>query len=194
MDNVTAMKQTNAFAMQYGLLLGFWSMLGLYVVVTSLGHPGWETWGQLMLLSSPFVGAFFTLRFRGQVTRHGDGFSFGRGYLHTLLMGLYAGVWIALGTYVYFRFFDNGQFVESMQLWAADPANSAVLEQMEAQGSFDELYAVSGAEDFAGILDSFRHIPPGSYAGMVISWTLLSAPVISLLVGLLAMRRSMRIP
>lgn len=193
-EPVTPMRQMNAYAMQYGLLLGLWSLLGLYVMVVSIDRPAWVGAGQLLLLSTPFAGAFFTLRFRSQVAGHGDGFSFGRGYLHTLLMGLYASVWIALGVYAYFRFMDGGAFVDSLERWALEPANAELVRQMETQGAFDDLYALSGTEDFVGAIDSFRHIPPASYAGMVISWTLLSAPVISIFIGLLAMRRSMRLP
>lgn len=191
---VTPMRQTNAFAMQYGLLLGLWSLAGLFVMFACLLDSQWSALGQTMLIGSPFLGAFFTLRFRNAVTQPGDAFTFGRGYLHTLFMGLYASLWIALGVFVYFSYFDGGRFVDILQQWVAQPANAQSLQLLESQGMFDEIYRDFSVDSFSDVLDTFRNVPPAAFAGMILYWTLLSAPVISIFVGLFAMRRGMRMP
>ncbi|MBR1732638.1 MAG: DUF4199 domain-containing protein [Alloprevotella sp.] len=187
-DTPDLFRQSNAFAMQNGLVLGAWGLASLALYVVAFSRPLLAYPAQLMLVLSVFLAAALTLRFRRRVAPVGA-FPFGRAYVHTLLSGLYASVWIALGVYAYFRFGNATALFDAWQLSAQTPEVADVIAQMEDAGSFDDIYAATGSENFTGLIDVLRAVSPASYAGMVISWTLLTAPVISLFIALATMRR-----
>ena len=97
-------RQINAFAAQNGALLGTYGLLSLVVYAVGLRYSQVSMLGFLLVLSSPFVGAFLCVRFRETITERNAPFSFGKGYVHCLLMGIYAGILIAMGLYMWFAF------------------------------------------------------------------------------------------
>lgn len=64
------------------------------------------------------------------------------------------------------------------------------IAQMESSGALDNLYTTTGAENFSELIDALRSVSPASYAGMIVSGTLLSAPFIALIIALSTMRRA----
>lgn len=190
MERKDTFRQTNAFAMTHGIILGLWGIATLAVTALSLQRPMFSFATDTLLLLSPFVAAALTIRFRQKTCLPGEVFTFGRGYLHTLLEGLYASVWIALAVYIYFGYIDDGAFFNNLETMFARPENQALVTALDGMGYFDELYAATGAENVGQVVEALRELSPANYAGMIVSTTLFTAPVISLFVALLTMRRA----
>ncbi len=177
-QNTSKFGQTNAFAMQYGLFLGIWGILSIVTVVLSMKYTSLSFIGLIMMVGSPILSGYFTMRFRDSVMQPEFGFTFGRGFLFTFLMGLYASLWIALFSYVYMRWFDAGSVAN-------------LYEEALNHPDYREAFRQSGvrAEE---IVKMYRSIPPAGYAGSFIYITLLTAPFISAIIALIA-RRSPKI-
>ncbi len=130
-ENTLKFKQTNAFAMQYGLLLGLFAIAGVFMSVLSLQLPSLSFIGTLLTVGSPIFAGFLTTRFRSQVSTPEQGFSFARGFLFTLMLGLYASIWLSVFIYVYLVWFDHGHVFEHYDLMLSRPEYQAVFQRNE---------------------------------------------------------------
>ena len=65
-------RQTNAFAMQYGLLLGAWGLLSLAAFVQSFTNVYLSPVSSLMFLATPLLAGWMTFRFRARVSVPGE--------------------------------------------------------------------------------------------------------------------------
>lgn len=178
MMNKNLFKQTNAYAMQYGLLLGVWGFLTLVLSVLAQTHV-WLGWISTVLFwGSPVAGALLTLRFRAEVNEKPTAaFSFGRGFAFTFLLGLYAGVWIALGVFVYFKWFDHGYFCDLYeQVFATGEARMQMARQGVSETQLREM------------IEQMRMMSPGVYAGTIFFLSLIADAPISLIIALIAHR------
>ena len=133
-NRTTTFQQTNAFAMQYGVLLGAFGLLTLAVFVLSFQFQSLGILTDLMFLGSPFLATYFTLRFRKTVMVPEFGFTFGRAFGFTFFMGIYATLWVALGVFVYLNFFDGGYLFDKIEEVISSPQFVAQLRQA---GSWD---------------------------------------------------------
>ena len=108
--NINIRKQTNAFAMYYGLVFGIiWCIL-FFMLVSP--QEVLRTLAGLLFFSVPFIGFFIARHFRKTVKNDGE-INYWRGFWFSLLMYIYASAILALFAYLYFRFLDNGAFVVS---------------------------------------------------------------------------------
>ena len=88
-------RQTNAYAMQYGALMGGYAVAAEVCFVLGLKMSPLMNVQSLLTLAYPLVVLLVAFRFRKQVSE-GLPYSFGRGFFFTLLVVLYSGVWAAL--------------------------------------------------------------------------------------------------
>ena len=193
MEQKDNLKDVNSYAMTHGVVLGAWGVATFLISILALSRPLFSFTADFQLILSPFLATALTIRYRQKTTAAGEGFSFRRGYLHTLLMGLYACVWIALSVYIYLRFFDGGAAFDALAAQMSQPENAALFEQLEGLGYMEEIYSATGAKNMSEVVDVLRELSPANYAGMVVSTTLLTAPVIAALIALFTMRRRLKI-
>lgn len=157
--------QTNAFAMQYGFGLGIYQIVIGSFFISSLSSPQSSLWVLILLLAVPLFSAQLMLRFRNSV---GEGrLSFGRGFKFGLLLYLYAGLILALATYIYFAYFDHGTLANHYAALLSQPENAAALSAI--QPGFT-------AEQFVQIVRDFK---PAAYASNVVINNALAGAVIS---------------
>lgn len=178
-------RQTNAFAMQYGAVMGVWGLVANACFVGSFSVPGLSMLFLLLTVSSPVLAVFLTRRFRGHVAPQGP-FMFHQAFLHTLLMGVYAAIWVALGVYVYLAYFDHGFIFDAYLNSLTDPALQA---EMERLGMTEQIAMMTGGGTPTDFVKALQAIPPANYAAMTLYMNLLLAPLISLFVAM-ACRRS----
>lgn len=186
-------RQINAFAAQNGALLGIYGFLSLVIYAVGLRYSQVSMLGLLLVLSSPFVAAFLCIRFRETITECNASFSFGKGYVHCLLMGIYAGILIAMCLYIWFAFLDNGAFADAFLCAVSQPQSQLFLQEMQQQGGFINLYELTGATTPQQLADAFRILPASVWASSVLSLTFFVDPVISIFIGLFTMRRGMEV-
>lgn len=172
---------TNGFAMQYGAVLGLWRVAACAAFVFSFAYPGLSSLYLLMAVASPVLACLLTMRFRRHVVPAGP-FTFGQGFLHTLLMGLYACVWVALAVYVYLAYFDGGFFFDSYAVALRRPE---LVAELERSGLKEQLELATGGKGLEGLVDAMRAITPATYSAMVIYLNIIIAPLVSLIVALL---------
>lgn len=181
-------KQTNAFAMNHGLLLGIISIAALASFVGSFSLALLSYLNLILFLSVPLVAIALTFRFRESVARDFP-FSFSRGFSHTLLVMLYAAVWAGMATFVYLYFFDHGYLFDAYEAHLGRPE---VVSAMQKSGLEMQMKEATGGKTPMQLVDELRGIPAGSYAAMVVYFYLLTAPIVALLGGFFAMRRATR--
>ena len=122
-------RQTNAFAMQYGAVMGVWGLVANACFVGSFSMPGLSMLFLLLSVSSPVLAVFLTRRFRAHVAPQGP-FLFHQAFLHTLLMGVYAAIWVAFGVYIYLAYFDHGYIFDAYLNSLNDPALQEQMQQL----------------------------------------------------------------
>lgn len=192
-EETITIRQNNAFAMQSGLILGLWSIVAVGAMLYGVRYVWPGSLGEIMGISSPFVAAMLTIRFRQTVCAPGQAFTFGTAYLHVLLMGIYAGLWLALAVYVYFAYLDGGQFYTACLELFNRPEMADAVREIERSPNFTQLSGDAGVNSLADMLGAFQSLPPAAHAGSIISLTFFTAPIISLVIALFTCRRTMHI-
>ena len=177
----SALPQTNAYAMQYGTLLGLWGIVSLVVLGASLSVPLLSSLSTLLFLGSPVCAGWLTVRFRREVSTAEEGFTFGRAFLFNFVQSIYASLLIALFVFVYLQCLDGGYIWSAYERMFAIPENKLLLEQ---SGLLDQT-----GGSVAHFIEALQRIPAAQYAGMVIYMTLLSSPLFSALIALITKRR-----
>ena len=178
-------RQTNGFAMQYGAILGLWYVLCGIVYVISLTNQLFSSLYFIMFLLTPFLVGLFAVRFRLRVSV-GEDFLFGRGFSFTLLMLLYACVWLALAVYVYFAYIDGGYIFDSFLASLQKPEVIAELERSGMMAQMNEMTDGGGVEAF---VDALRMIPPATFTAVVIYLNFIIAPILSTIVAFVVKKK-----
>lgn len=178
-------RQTNAYAMQNGLILGAWSVGCLACFVGGITTPFYNTLWLLMFLGIPVVTFLLTLRFRSIVGLDVN-FSFSRGFMHALLTLFYASMWAGVATFIYLQCFDNGFIFDAMAKVAADPE---FIKNMEAAGMREQLDQLGKDVTLVDLINEMRVVGAGNYAAIIIYTYIFSAPIIALFVGLFCIHR-----
>lgn len=175
-------KQTNAFAMQYGIALGMWGILSMVIMALSLKVTSISLLSSIITFCSPLIAYILTVMFRKNVALPNEGFSFGRAFLFTFVMGFYASVWIALFVFIYLSYIDNGYIFNAYESLLSNQDYAGSLQQ---SGIIESVNASSISE----MIDIMRNIPPANYAASIIYMSVLANPVISLVIAAICQRK-----
>lgn len=171
-------KQLNAFAMQYGIVLGGWGIFSLVITGISLKINTLSLLSSVITLTSPVIAALLTLKFRKNTTSPEDGFSFGRAFLFVFTTGFYASIWIATFIFLYLTYWDNGYIFNAYESLFSSPEYAGSMQQ---SGLMDSLNANSASD----MIDAMRSISPAGYASSIIYLSFMTNPVISAIIALI---------
>lgn len=188
-QDYNAFQQTNAYAMQNGLWLGLWGWLSLVAFRYSFGSVLCSNLLMLMTLAGPVLGVVLTQRFRRSVAGTDGAFTFGRGFTHTLFMGFYASIWVAVGIFVYLRYFDNGAIFSD---YAAALSRPELQQALQESGLLEQLNAASGEGGLEGLPDALRSVGPAGYAAASLYMAMFATPLIALFAGAVCRRKGKR--
>ena len=188
-DYNNTFQQTNAYAMQNGLWLGLWGWLSLVAFRYSFSSVLCSNLLMLMTLAGPVLGVVLTGRFRRNVAGADGAFTFGRGFTHTLFMGFYASIWVAVGIFVYLRYFDNGAIFSD---YAAALSRPELQQALQESGLLEQLNAASGEGGLEGLPDALRSVGPAGYAAASLYMAMFATPLIALFAGAVCRRKGKR--
>ena len=188
-QDYNAFQQTNAYAMQNGLWLGLWGWLSLVAFRYSFSSVLCSNLLMLITLTGPVLGVVLTGRFRRSVAGANGAFSFGRGFTHTLFMGFYASIWVAVGIFVYLRYFDNGAIFSD---YAAALSRPELQQALQESGLLEQLNAASGEGGLEGLPDALRSVGPAGYAAASLYMAMFATPLIALFAGAVCRRKGKR--
>lgn len=188
-DYNNTFQQTNAYAMQNGLWLGLWGWLSLVAFRYSFSSVLCSNLLMLMTLAGPVLGVVLTGRFRRSVAGANGAFSFGRGFTHTLFMGFYASIWVAVGIFVYLNYFDNGAIFSD---YAAALSRPELQQALQESGLLEQLNAASGEGGLEGLPDALRSVGPAGYAAVSLYMAMFATPLIALFAGAVCRRKGKR--
>lgn len=163
--------QTNAFAMYYGLGLGIYQIVVGAFFIAALQAPISALIVLALMISTPIFSLQLTYRFRNNVCN--GRISFGRSFLFGLMMYTYAGLILALATYIYFSYFDHGAIANYYANALNTPENIALFDTMNTGLSYDEFIAL------------IRSLSPGSYASNMLINNTFAGAFISALTALI---------
>lgn len=188
-DYNNTFQQTNAYAMQNGLWLGLWGWFSLVAFRYSFSSVLCSNLLMLMTLAGPVLGVVLTQRFRRSVAGADGAFTFGRGFTHTLFMGFYASIWVAVGIFVYLRYFDNGAIFSD---YAAALSRPELQQALQESGLLEQLNAASGEGGLEGLPDALRSVGPAGYAAASLYMAMFATPLIALFAGAVCRRKGKR--
>lgn len=184
-QNSELVREINNYAMRNGMVLGLFGIVSLLIFKWSFALPAFSTLFGIMLLGSPVLGAYLTIKFRNDVVGSDGTFGFARGFLHALFMGVYASIWVALAVFVYLQYFDNGSIFAAYGHSLETPEMQQYLLQSGVGAQFDSLSGGKGAQ---GIADVMQSLGAATYASMSLYLSMIFGPVISTVIGLIARR------
>lgn len=172
--------------MQHGVWLGLWGFLSLTSFRWSLVYDGLSLLTPLLMFGTPVFAAWLTFRFRAKAVMPGEGLSFGRAFVHTMLTGFYAAVWIALGIYVYLQYVDGGAIFDDYARRALSPENLREFETLRATPEFAQM---AGDASLKEIVEAMPRIGAAGYAAMALHGCFFIGPIISAIIAAFAMKR-----
>lgn len=178
-------RQTNAYAMQNGLLLGLWAIMCQALWVAGLRSSLCGLLWQLTLLAIPILATLLTLRFR-KIVGLDVNFSFSRGFTHAFLMLMYTAVWAGVATYVYMQFFDGGFVFDALETTLRDPA---IVKMMKESGLTQQFTEATNGLTPLEMVKVLRGFGAGNWTGAIIYLYILTSPVIAVIAGLVCRRR-----
>ena len=178
-------RQTNAFAMQHGMMLGIWAIGCQACYILGLSSPLFSNLWLLMLIGIPVVTALLTLRLR-KIVGEDVSFPFSRGFVHGILTVMYASVWAAIATFVYMQFFDKGYIFDYFVKAFSTPEMQKLLQE---SGLEENIRTSTNGMTIIDFIDGLRTFGAANFAAMIIYLYMLSCPFIALISGLVSMRR-----
>ena len=182
MQNNENVKQINAFAMRNGIVLGLFGILSLVVFKWSFSVPFCSTLFGVMLLCSPILATYQTIRFRQSIAGEVSEFGFMRGFLHALFTGFYASVWVALFTFVYLQYFDHGSIFAAYGHSLDTPEMKTYLQQSGMNAQLSQLTGRSGVQ---GLVEAMQSLGATTYASLSLYSSIIFGPVIAAVIGLI---------
>lgn len=139
--------------MQSGLIFGLtWSISFLCLVC---GNGSLGAVGTPLFLATPFIGFFLAYKFRKDVQADGR-VSYLRGLGFSFLLYIYASAVLAIVAYIYFQYFDHGEFLQR---------NLLMLQQPEVKQLFNEASGVSVKD----LEQAFKTMTPISIVASIIN-------------------------
>lgn len=178
-------RQTNAYAMQNGIILGLWAIACQACYILGLTTPICSTIWLFMFLGIPVVTWILTLRFR-KIVGLDINFPFARGFMHAFLCLLYCAVWAGVSTFIYMQFFEQGFIFDTLTKNLTDPA---MVSQMEASGLTQQISDATDGMTIVDVINELRSVGAGNWAALIIYLYMFTSPIISVIVGLLTMHR-----
>ncbi len=174
------LRQTNAYAMQYGAVFGLWQIATVAATFGSLRLPILSLVSMILTIGSFVVAFLLTRRFRGEIGGN-EGFSIFHGFSHTLLMALFASIWLALFTYLYMSYADTTWLFDAYRQQFTSPEMMQVITE---SGMSKDIEAITGDSNPTSIVDVMEDMPPVTYAAMMLYVNALISPIASLIVGI----------
>ena len=169
-------RQTNAYAMQLGGILGLYWCLGLLCMVAGFQVSFLHSLVPLIVLGAPLLGYFLARYFEGQV-RADAPVDFVRAFLFCYLMYLYATVILGGVTYIYFTMFDEGSFIEANIAKLQRPEMKELLSSPQMQSQINEALTTTG---FKSLEEMFRSVTPLMLAANIVDLNLLIGVILSI--------------
>ena len=176
------LKQTNAYAMQLGGAFGLYWCVGLLCFVAGYRFPVLHSLYALILFSVPIVGIIAARYFERQVRADGI-VDFGRCYLFSFMMYLYATAILAGTAYIYFSMFDHGSFAEANIARLHSEEIRQVLNTPQLKNQLNETLAATG---FSSMDELLRSVTPLMITANIIDINLILALLLSFPTALIA--------
>ncbi|MBP5360097.1 MAG: DUF4199 domain-containing protein [Bacteroidaceae bacterium] len=170
------LRQTNAFAMLDGLKFGLYWCFGFMCMVKGVGNGALSSLGMMVVISAPFLGGYLAHRFEGQV-RPDEPVSYGKAYLYSALLYLYAAIILSVAAFVYFRWFDGGSFVTDYMAIHNSPEMQQALHQSGMQEFFNTAVKQSG---FSNLEEMLRSISAADIAASLFNANFFIGLILSL--------------
>ena len=154
------LRQTNAFAMMDGLMFGLYWCFGFLCTVKGVGNSALASLGVMVIITAPVLGCYLAHRFEKQV-RDDEPVSYGKAYLYSVLLYLYAAIILSVAAFIYFRWIDDGSFVTAFMAAYNAPDMQPALQQSGMQDFFNMAVKQSG---FSSLEEMLRSIGPADIA------------------------------
>lgn len=152
-------------AMRFGAFMGVFWIIKFSFLPLGFTMPLLQLLFILLTLFVPVLGVIYARRFRN---KYCDGIiTFGRAYIFTFLLYLFAALLAAVGHYIYFRYIDNG-FLSGMYLEQLESLKSSVKGDMVL--SIDQLIeAFNTISSLSPLTLTFQLIYQNLFYGMLLA-------------------------
>lgn len=179
------LRQTNAFAMMDGLMFGLYWCFGFLCTVKGMGNSALSSLGVMVIISAPILGCYLAHRFEKQV-RDDEPVSYGKAYLYSVLLYLYAAIILSVAAFVYFRWIDSGSFVTDYMAIHNSPEMQQALQQSGMQDFFNIAVKQNG---FSNLEEMLRSIGPADIAASLFNANFFLGLLLALITALFGKTR-----
>lgn len=178
-------KDLNGWAMEAGCVLGAYGCASLALFKWSLLYPVAGSLFTFSLAGGPVVAGLLTRRMRDRSRPADAPFLFTEGFLHTLLMGLYASLWVALFIFLYLHYFDGGTLFSLYAQLLQEPEMQRYLAESGMAAQIKEITDGGGVEQLA---EALQRIGAATYASLSLYAAFVVSPAVALVAGALLRR------
>lgn len=179
------LRQTNAFAMMDGLMFGLYWCFGFLCTVKGIGNSALSSLGIMVIISAPILGCYLAHRFEKQV-RADEPVSYGKAYLYSVLLYLYAAIILSVAAFIYFRWIDGGSFVTDYMAIHNSPEMQQALQQSGMQDFFNIAVKQNG---FSNLEEMLRSIGPADIAASLFNANFFLGLLLALITALFGKTR-----
>ena len=183
MSYKASLKQTNAFAMQYGFFFGLFWILGFWFMLNCFNNQYSGFLYFVIMAIIPIEGYFFTKRFKRSINENFS-FSFRQSFSFCFLLYLYASILLTIFVFVYFAYFDNGTFLDSYQKYLNQPEIQKMFFSQDFAQIRNEL-GITNKADIPSIISKMQEISPSSWALSILNLNLILGFFLSIPTALL---------
>lgn len=135
------------YAMHFGTYMGVYWIAKFILLPIGLSNSILLFLFVILTIAVPFVGYRYARSFRDNVC--GGTISFTQSWIFMFFMYLFASLLTAVAHYVYFRFFDNGMFIDTY---------AANMEELKAIPALEEVIKQSAYESTIELVRSYTPI------------------------------------
>lgn len=154
-------------AMRYGTAMGIFWTLKFILFPLGMRNPMWLMLFFILTLAVPFVGYTFVRKYRD--TQCQGSIDFSRAFMFSILMYMFAALFVTIIHYAYFRYIDNGLIISSYE---------AMLSQMESLAHTPDMQQTM--EQLQGALDMAASLSPLDISLQLISQNIFYCTFIAL--------------
>lgn len=172
-------KQLQAYTRQDGFIMGVVWIVSFACFVNIFTSPALSLVFDVLIIGTPIALWYMAKRYRDKVI--GGYMTFGRGFMYTLFICMYATILLCLAQWLYFAYMDNGTLFENMKSMFAMPEYTAMI----------KAYGIDQGE-LNTLIDQMKGARPIDIAFSMIGQSFSASLFMSLIIGFICKRRERR--
>ena len=157
MNTLQHIRQAIAFAMVDGLKFSILWCIGFFCFFKGVGNSTLGAIAICAITFTPIAGCILAHKFKKEVRENGP-INFGKAYIYSFLIYIFASVIMAIFCFAYFNWIDNGAFAEAEIQALRSPEAIAAMQGTDFMAQMDLAAKQEGYKNFEDAILNFSPI------------------------------------